>query len=51
MIHIHYLIACINLLLKDFATTPSDLLGDIARLLNDFKPGAKAKNLGIVCKV
>ena len=38
-------------LLKDFSSSLTDLLNDIAQLLENFRPGAKAKNLGIVCKV
>jgi hypothetical protein len=37
--------------LKDFSSSLTDLLNDIAQLLENFRPGAKAKNLGIVCKV
>ena len=38
-------------ILKDFSSSLTDLLNDIAQLLENFRPGAKAKNLGIVCKV
>ena len=45
------LLASVFCHLKDFSANLTDLLNDIAQLLENFRPGAKAKNLGIVCKV
>ena len=36
---------------QDFSGTLTDLLHDIGQLLENIQPGAKIKNLGIVCKV